>query len=404
MNKIILFIALSCVVSISVCAQEAQEYWHDKVVKTTLGQTYVSFQVEKKLYTRYQGEVSPEPEQVYTPWRFWAVPQTILMDDGFMRTMLVPDSLFICYYQEGNYSYGCLANATTQYEVNTINDLIPRLFRNMETLIGFYLVPSAELMFQKDFFSIEPTDDGLGHQLSYAEQKPWIDSKGNSRTECDTITYYVDDASGHIYRIREVNDYNDGGAFIKVYDITHLSFEQQPLDLSLFRKTKQTDPSFSYFNINNPQEHNPSDGLIYVENEDVDRLLDAHLIGIGGRDTTLRDFKGWVLVDIWSFGCRPCIRFANRMSAEKDSLGYRVLEHEGVSVVCINPTSKLTDHLANYAREHDIADICYSGNQIIGSINWFSTPYYLLLSPKGEILFRGNDLGDNYEKILKIVR
>ena len=96
MNKIILFIALSCVVSISVCAQEAQEYWHDKVVKTTLGQTYVSFQVEKKLYTRYQGEVSPEPEQVCTPWRFWAVPQTILMDDGFMRTMLVPDSLFIC--------------------------------------------------------------------------------------------------------------------------------------------------------------------------------------------------------------------------------------------------------------------------------------------------------------------
>ena len=110
------------------------------------------------------------------------------------------------------------------------------------------------------------------------------------------------------------------------------------------------------------------------------------------------------LVDIWGFGCRPCVRFACGLAAERDSLGYRILERAGVTLVCVNHKSERTQALVDYALEHHAADITYADKSLLGSLNWPSTPYYLLLSPQKQIVFRGSDLGEGYERILKIVR
>ncbi|MBQ8223694.1 MAG: redoxin domain-containing protein [Bacteroidales bacterium] len=134
-----------------------------------------------------------------------------------------------------------------------------------------------------------------------------------------------------------------------------------------------------------------------------DELLDYPLVNLEGDTTSIREQEGWVLLNFWTTGCEPCIKNLMKRSAEKDSLGYIILENEGVRILAIEHKSNNMEIIAKRAYKTKSEDIMYSGKGIGSIINIPALGYYYLVSPNKEIVYETGDLGD-YEEILKIIR
>ena len=89
-----------------------------------------------------------------------------------------------------------------------------------------------------------------------------------------------------------------------------------------------------------------------------------------------------------------------RMAAEKDSLGYRILENEGIKILAIEHNSNNMEIISKRAHKTKSEDIMYSGKGIGITINIPTLGYYYLVSPNKEIVYETGDLGD-YSEILK---
>ena len=133
-----------------------------------------------------------------------------------------------------------------------------------------------------------------------------------------------------------------------------------------------------------------------------DELLDYPLVNLEGDTTSIREQEGWILLNFWTTGCEPCIEHLMRMSAEKDSLGYRMLENEGIKILAIEHKSNNMEIIAKRASKTKSEDIMYSGKGIGTTINIPTLGYYYLVSPNKEIVYETGDLGDYSEIINKL--
>ena len=133
-----------------------------------------------------------------------------------------------------------------------------------------------------------------------------------------------------------------------------------------------------------------------------DELLDYPLVNLEGDTTSIREQEGWILLNFWTTGCEPCIEHLMRMAAEKDSLGYRILENEGIKILAIEHKSNNMEIIAKRASKTKSEDIMYSGKGIGTGINIPTLGYYYLVSPNKEIVYETGDLGDYSEIINKL--
>lgn len=112
--------------------------------------------------------------------------------------------------------------------------------------------------------------------------------------------------------------------------------------------------------------------------------------------------EGWVFLDLWQFGCQPCYHCFERMKHEKDSLGYRILENEGIRIIAANAKSDNFELINAIATKFEGEDILYAGKgtmSMLALVN-HAFPSYYLISPEKEIIWRSNYLGD-YSELLK---
>ena len=129
--------------------------------------------------------------------------------------------------------------------------------------------------------------------------------------------------------------------------------------------------------------------------------LQFPLVGLSTGDTTsLANEEGWLLLDMWRFGCPGCDLGFRNLANEKDSLGYRILEHEGVKILSVNTNSDNIELLSEYAEAFRCADIIYHGKGLQTELCVNAFPTYYLISPDKQIIWRGNELG-NYSELLK---
>ena len=133
-----------------------------------------------------------------------------------------------------------------------------------------------------------------------------------------------------------------------------------------------------------------------------DELLDYPLVNLEGDTTSIREQDGWVLLNFWTTGCEPCIEHLMRMAAEKDSLGYRIIEKEGIKILAIEHKSDNLELIAKRAELTNSKDIMYSGKGIGAIINLPASGYYYLVSPNKEIVYETGNLGDYSEIINKL--
>lgn len=121
------------------------------------------------------------------------------------------------------------------------------------------------------------------------------------------------------------------------------------------------------------------------------------------RDTiTLAETPGWLLLDIWQFGCQPCYQGFERLQRERDSLGHGVLEGRDVRIIAANAKSDNMELIGKVAEKYNAHDLLYSGkgvSSVLSLVN-HAFPSYYLISPEKEIVWRSNQVGD-YSELLK---
>ena len=132
-----------------------------------------------------------------------------------------------------------------------------------------------------------------------------------------------------------------------------------------------------------------------------DSVRQCPLYDIDRKTVCLDGYNRWALLDFWFISCGPCMVFHQQLKKEQDSLGYRILEREGIHIFCINYKSGMTETVRNYAQTYGISDITYTSRDISRHISIPYSPYYYLFSPSGELVYRGVL---NYEKLLEAKR
>ncbi|MCQ2330341.1 MAG: hypothetical protein MJZ93_07305, partial [Paludibacteraceae bacterium] len=147
-------------------------------------------------------------------------------------------------------------------------------------------------------------------------------------------------------------------------------------------------------------EQNPLEiGSINKDCNDIVR--DFPLVKVDNDCTTNIGMEsGWLLLNFWSFHCAPCIGNLKRYGHEMDSLGYRILEKEGVKIIAVNYSSDNTDLITDIGVNTKTSDILYSAKGMNAIISIPTLGYYYLISPNKEIVYETNNLGD-YSELLK---
>lgn len=384
-----LFVTFFCLVFSIMCyaQNDVADYWLKTVVNHSFGKDYISFRVDEVVATRYKGELS-DNMVVRDPIYFTCAPGYHCSDNGFDRVMMTADSLFVDFYLDGNFYYGSINNLTTEFEHNIAETLVYRMERGLSVIIPFYLVPRHKQSFNLPFVSISDCGDGA-HLLKYTY--PAIIAGAEGLT--DTVSLWVDDSTGLVFRALAFNHYDSISGLVTDCRISDISFE--PVDVSHYRRTAPQDANYASYNFNRG-EHCPSESDVYVKDEDMECLINTPLVGIARDTVRIADLKGWVLLDVWQYGCRPCAKFDLQMAREQDSLGYRVLEHEGIRVICANPHARVNDHFVEFAKQFRISDIAYSAIGLGDCVNFGSFPHYILFSPDKKVVFRGSSLGEGY--------
>ena len=404
MKRIILIMLIIAHAALSYSQNQASAFWQETIVKRFLGQEYLNLQCDISFLTIINGVTVDS--NTLDPIFISSSPSSVYQRTGNCISLLTADSLFMYFFQEGSFTYGRYIDPKTEFEINTINRLLGGWFRDLDAIVPFYINPRQNELFDLPFSSIEQVDDKK-FKLTFSMRSPWswTDETGLITQCSEQIYLWVDSHEMLVTRAqRIINNSTASLSWSNVTDISisNISFERPKLSDAFFREYITLKDKYDVYNINQGQT-NPSEAALYVSSEDESKLLDAPLINILRDTITIRQINGWILVDIWEFGCKPCAKFHNQLSKEQDSLGYRVLEYDGVNILCLNPLSLLTESFVNYSSRFGITDIAYSAKSILGSLNWYSYPYYILISPDKKIVYRGNDIGENYQTIINAI-
>ena len=181
------------------------------------------------------------------------------------------------------------------------------------------------------------------------------------------------------------------------YTFYDFSFEnrQSYID-SIFNFDNKEYEKYSKYDIVNSEPYYSFDTIV------TDKLLDFPLVDLNNDTTTLREQEGWVLLNFCTITSDYSMRQLDRYAKEKDSLGYRILEKEGIKIMAIEHKSNNMEYIEKYAKRYHSEDITYSAKGIFNAIdvNWWEC--YYLISPDKKAVYRTEKLGDYSEIINKL--
>lgn len=224
-------------------------------------------------------------------------------------------------------------------------------------------------------------------------------SNFNKKYRKDAI-YYIDKSNYELDSVIWVSTRKDGERYIAKKEIV--------TSIENFNMNEIRD----LFNFDNPQyaEFSRHDGknepysFAYSDNENfsIPKVASFELQDLNNRKTSLQNEQGWVLLDIWEFGCRGCYAGFKRMGQQIDSIGQTVLQKNGVKVICANALSDNMELIAKVAEKYNVHNLLYAGKGLTALIAIPSYPTYYLISPKNEVVKKGTQFSD--EEILDAIR
>lgn len=212
-----------------------------------------------------------------------------------------------------------------------------------------------------------------------------------------SVHTYINTANNHIDSVCVKNITENNFKFKTTYIVSDISYNNKQVFLdSIFDFNNLKYYAYSYHDENNlPYSMRGS------SNEEIDDdILDYPLISLNNDTTYLRDSNSWTLLNLWSLNCPSCIENLNGYKHEIESLGYRILEKEGIEILAINYSTDNMDILKNISEKTNSTDIIYSAKGFNGCISIPYLGYYYLISPDRKVVFKDYKLGD-YSELLK---
>ena len=134
----------------------------------------------------------------------------------------------------------------------------------------------------------------------------------------------------------------------------------------------------------------------------TDSVKKFPIVSLSNDTTNIAKQDGWILLDFWFSGCTGCIKWFHTLGKEKETLGYRILEQNGIKIMCINCLSDNVNYLGQKANDSrsQIPDIMYHAKGIGKILDMHVMPQYYLISPDKQIVYKSHDLGD-YSELLQ---
>lgn len=211
------------------------------------------------------------------------------------------------------------------------------------------------------------------------------------------VKTYINPANNHIDSVCSENITENVFKEKITYIISDISYDDKTAFLdSIYNFNDKRYSGFSYHNENNlPYSMRNSSNT-----EINDSILNYPLVSLSNDTSYLQNREVWTLLNFWSLNCPPCIENLHNYKHEKDSLGYRILENEGIEILAINYDTDNMELLKNMAEKTNSADIIYSAKGIKRYISIPYLGYYYLISPDKEVVFKDYKLGD-YSDLLK---
>lgn len=295
--------------------------------------------------------------------------------------------------------------------INKCNSNGKKAYWNMKNHAKGYLreMPYYHQLLEKDLYS--------GNQLIHKSvTDTFIDGKKTkvfaSLTPIgyiynNTTSKYDIPIQYSVYSYVNVHNYHIDSVFIKnitnndfelktTYIISDISFEDKQ---SFFESVLDFSKSI-YYDYSFHDEDNLPYSMRGSTNDTINNAIKNYpLVSIHGDTTYIKDKNSWILLNLWCKDCPSCIETLLNYKNEIDSLGYRILEKEGIEILAINYKTDNIALLENIAKKTSSKDIMFSAKGFNTCISIPYLGYYYLITPDKNIVYKDHNLGD-YSKLL----
>ena len=133
----------------------------------------------------------------------------------------------------------------------------------------------------------------------------------------------------------------------------------------------------------------------------IDSTFDMPIISLSGDTTTINRQKGWILLDLWTIRCKPCMDLLIALQKEQQEFGYHKLEQAGIKIMYVNGTANATDKMREHARRFGCEDITYGCEGLLSKLKENTVPQLYLISPNKKIVWHSNHFSSS-EDIINI--
>lgn len=413
--RLMLVVALLTYSAQSIYAQTARELWEETFVSKIQNSAYISY------ILTYDGVAYGEPFNLDTVCCVTTSANEMWQTCGFneferfdnQENLWITTDTF-CFFnrKEDNIVYGTTwkdsSQTTHSWEFNNL--ILPLVGRNW---ISVY-IPLYFLQWEYSPEKRVPEDyrDSMWNGSLYWVFRVVDHSRGSFDGDTvipndDTLYYFVNKKSHLVDRL-DVYSHN------KTWEQYGCEYER-----IIFHDVKVHDakpPLGDEWNINSPIYTNTPRYSIYqhvppsiaiMHPYDTYRVIDQQILDyplqdIHGDTVSIGQMKGWLLIDFFQFGCRPCVEFHKSMQDESQANGLCRLEESGVKVVCIHPYTGISDALKRYVERFGLQTRAYCARDLsplIKDLNHY--PKYYLISPDKTIVLEDED---DAEKILKAIK
>ncbi len=356
--------------------RDATAFWKDKIVKPVTEQLAVVIEVREVNHDEFEMDYTYIKDDTYYyylgpkdyPHFYRFADDEVLYVSKVSRELMrgaagekfydikYDDNMWVQYYapllgdDEDDYRFDSMKDTT-------IADVPYKVLRRDDKTMGHYDWETGEIT--PDFYHMVYLYNEQTKKLEYICATPFEDNEQGWKQEYYlTISHDVDEAM-----LQQLFDFdNPEYAEYSRHDDQHMIY------------------SWSY------SSEKPS--------ELTDSVLDYPIVSLSGDTTTIREEEGWLLLDFWFIGCSGCIAWFDTLAYEQQTLGYRVLEKNGIKILSINALSDNREMISEIATERKVQDIAYHAKGLGDVFDMHIMPQYYLISPDKQIVYKSNHLGD----------
>lgn len=402
LKKTLTFVVLS-IWTVGLWAQTPESYWQEFASVRYKNLSEVS-------YTLIHKRHFPEVEYVDTAYVEADINAVVFLRNDGNNLKVGKDSLWLVDNENANISYGPREYDPSHYlNGNMYNYIRDRYQCGLIKYAPFHLHPSDISLYATTDSIYETVVAGTPYHVM--TQHLLTGMQYNEETKefdiplTDYISLYCNDRTHWVDKVK-VHTNNDTSAYTEYTFQDIQPFKQRQVRAELFDIHAPQYNKYAKYDF--VQAAAPS--IIGIGSRDTtvtDELLDYPLEGYNGDTAYLRQEKGWVMLEFWQYGCKPCVKFLMQLEQEKESLGFRQLDKEGVKLFCIYPKGGITPAFKQHADRYKAQDILYAARGISSLLSVRYYPIYYLFSPSRELVFRGGpetEEDDIVEMLLKAKR